>query len=39
MLVDGWYGRAFFCGLDQDSEGLQQINPLARHQYHQLSEL
>ena len=30
MLGDGWYGSAFFCRLDEDSEGLQSVNVLIR---------
>lgn len=26
MLGDGWYGRTFFCSLDESSEGFQQIS-------------
>ena len=25
MLADGWYGRTFFCSLEERSEGLQRF--------------
>jgi hypothetical protein len=36
VLGHGWYGSAFFCSLDEDAEGLQSVNLLIRHLYHQL---
>jgi hypothetical protein len=39
LLGDGWYGSPFFCGLDEDPEGLQSVNLLIRHLRHQLKEV
>jgi hypothetical protein len=39
LLGDGWYGSAFFCRLDEDSEGLQSAKLLIRHLGHQLKEV
>jgi hypothetical protein len=39
VLGDGWYGSAFFCRCDEDSEGLQSVKLLVRHLCHQLLKL
>ena len=33
-LGDGWYGSAFFCRCNKDSEGLQSVKLLVRHLCH-----